>query len=33
VTGMEKVKEMMAVKEEMLTIADVLEEWIDSDTM
>jgi hypothetical protein len=30
---MEKVKEMMEVKEEMLTIADVLEEWIDSDTM
>jgi hypothetical protein len=30
---MEKVKGMMELKEEMLTIADVLEEWIDSDTM
>jgi hypothetical protein len=30
---MEKVKGMMEVKEEMLTIADVIEEWIDSDTM
>jgi hypothetical protein len=30
---MEKVKGMIEVKEEMLTIADVLEEWIDSDTM